>query len=72
MASPAHGLDVCFLHGGDDDQDAHVLPLPVMEESDGDCSRQVRPDMSAAEPMDHQCSNQVFRSSRQKRSQLGS
>ena len=47
MASPAHGLDVCFLNGGDDDQDEYLLPLLVVEER-----RHVRPDMSAAEPMD--------------------
>ena len=52
MASPAHGLDVRFLHGGDDDQDEYLRPLSVTEECDDDCTRQVRPDMSAAEPMD--------------------
>ena len=42
----------CFLHGGDDDQGEYLLPLPVIEESDDDCTHQVQPDMSAAEPMD--------------------
>ena len=32
--APAHELDVCFLHGGDDDPDEYLLPLPVIEESD--------------------------------------
>ena len=52
LASPAHELDVCFLHGGGDDQDEYLPPLPVIEESDHDCTRQVRPDVSAAEPLD--------------------
>ena len=54
MASSAHELDVCFFHGGDDDHGEYLLPLPVIEESDDDCTRQVQPDMSAAEPMDPQ------------------
>ena len=36
MASLAHGLDICLLHGGDDDQDEYLPPLPVIEESDDD------------------------------------
>ena len=52
MASPAHELDVRFLHGGDDDPDEYLLPLPVIEESDGDCTRQMRSDMSAAKQLD--------------------
>ena len=41
-----------FLHGDDDHPDEHLPPLPLIEESDDDCTRQVQPDMSAAEPMD--------------------
>ena len=52
MASPAHELDVCFLHEGDDDPDEYLLPLPVMEESDDDCTRQMRSDVSAAKQVD--------------------
>ena len=52
MASPAHELDVCFLHGGDNDHGEYLPPLPVIEESDDDCTRQVQPDMSAAESTD--------------------
>ena len=52
MVNLAHGLGVCFLHGGDDDPDEYLLPLPATEESDDDCTRQVWSDMSAAEPMD--------------------
>ena len=70
MASPAHELDVCFLHGGDDDDGEYLPPLPVVEVSDDDCTRQVQPDMSAAEPWTHRRSNQMFKSSHQKRSQL--
>ena len=36
MARPAHRLDVCFLHGGDDDQGEYLPPLPVIEERDDD------------------------------------
>ena len=66
MASPAHELDVCFLHGVDDDHGEYLPPLPVFEESDDDCTRQVQPDMSAAEPMDPpafktRCSNRAIR-----------
>ena len=52
MASPAHELDVCFLHGGEDDPDEYLLPLPVIEGSDDDCTRQMRCDMSAAKQVD--------------------
>ena len=34
------------------DHGEYLLPLPVIEESDDDCTRQVQPDMSAAQPMD--------------------
>ena len=52
MASPAHELDVCFLHGGDDDHGECLPPLRVIEESDDDCTRQMRSDMSAAKQVD--------------------
>ena len=68
--APAHELDVCFLHGSDDDPDEYLLPLPVIEESDDDCTRQVQPDMSAAEPMDPPAFKSDVQSSHQKRSQL--
>ena len=70
MASPAHALDVCFLHGGDGDQGEYLLPLPVIEESDDDCTRQVQPDMSAAEPTDPPAFKSDVQISHQKRSQL--
>ena len=47
MASPAHELGVRFLHGSDDGPDEYSLPLPAIEKSDGDCTRQVWSDMSA-------------------------
>ena len=34
MASLAYELDVCFLHGGEDDPDEYLLPLLVIAESD--------------------------------------
>ena len=53
MASPAHKkLGVCFLHGGDDDPDEYLPPLPVIEESDDDCTRQMRSDVTAAKQVD--------------------
>ena len=52
MASPAHELVVCFLHESDDDPDEYSLPLPAIEKSDGDCTRHVWSDMSAAEQVD--------------------
>ena len=38
MASFAHELDVCFLHGGDDNHGEYLRPLLVIEESDDDCT----------------------------------
>ena len=64
MASPVHELDVCFNHGGDDDHGEYLPPLLVIEESDDDCTRQMRSDMSAAKQV------QMFRSSYQQRSQF--
>ena len=52
MASPAHELDVCFLHGGEDDPDENLLPLHVIAESDDDYTRQMRSDGSAAKQVD--------------------
>ena len=52
MASPAQELGVCFRHGGDDDPDEYLLPLPAIEESDDDCTRQMRSDVSAAKQVD--------------------
>ena len=52
MASPAHELDDCFLYGGDDDPDEYLLPLPAAEESDDNCTRQMRSDVSAAKQVD--------------------
>ena len=63
MARAAHKLDACFPHGGDDDPDEYLLPLPVIEESDDDCTSQMRSDVSAAEQVDP-------KSSHQRRSQL--
>ena len=34
MASPAHGLDVCLLHAGDDDHGEYLPPTAVIEESE--------------------------------------
>ena len=48
MASLAHELDVCILHAGDDDHGQYLLPLLVIKESDDDCTRQMRSDVSAA------------------------
>ena len=36
----------------DNDPDEYLLPLPATEESDDDCTRQVQPDVSTAEPTD--------------------
>ena len=52
MESLAHELDVCFFHGGDEDPDEYLFPLLVIEESDDDCTRQMRSDMSAAKQVD--------------------
>ena len=52
MASLAHELGVCFLHGGVDDPDEYLLPLPVIKEGDDDCTRQMRSDVSAAKQVD--------------------
>ena len=43
---------VCFLHGGDDDQGEYLLPLPEIEESDDDCTRQMQCDMNATKQVD--------------------
>ena len=52
MASPAHELGVRFLRGSDDGPDEYSLPQLAIEKSDGDCTRQVWSDMSAAEQVD--------------------
>ena len=52
MARAVHKLDACFLHAGDDDPDEYLFPLPVIEKSDDDKTRQMRSDVSAAKQVD--------------------
>ena len=52
MASPAHELGVCFLHGSDDGPHEDLLPLPVIEKSDDDHTRQMRSDVSAVKQVE--------------------
>ena len=65
MASVAHELDVCFLHGGDDDHGEYLPPLLLIEESDDDSTRQVQQSQRT-----YRRSDQMVKSSHQKRSQL--
>ena len=52
MARAAQKLDACFPHASDDDPDECLLPLPVIEKTDGDHTSQNRSDMGAAEQVD--------------------
>ena len=72
MASPAHELGVCFLHGSDYGPDEYLFPLPVIEKTDDDYTSQMRSDVSAAEQVDPSAFKPVVKIERSEEVPVGS